>query len=87
MIFFFVGQKQGEGFFCLMQGLWLAIQHASLSPTRDYAIHDYFSRLGPSLQQLDGVHSSPTQTTQESKKCNKFENFAKNMFMDCYNRI
>jgi hypothetical protein len=52
---------------------------------RDYAIHDYFSHPGPSFQQLGGMCFSPTKgipfssllTTQESKKCSKFENFAK----------
>jgi hypothetical protein len=61
MIFFFVGQEQREGFLCLMQGCRLQIQHANSSPTKDYAIHDYFSRHGFSFQQLGGVRSNPTK--------------------------
>jgi hypothetical protein len=61
LIFFFLGQEQKEGSLCLMQGLWFANPLCWSSPMKDYAIHDYFSRLGPNLQQLGGVCSSPTK--------------------------
>jgi hypothetical protein len=39
----------------------LQIQHVASSPTRDCQVHDCFELLGPSLEQLGGVHSSPTK--------------------------
>jgi len=39
----------------------LQIQHVALSPTKDCQVHDCFELLGPSLQQLGGVHSNPTK--------------------------
>jgi hypothetical protein len=40
---------------------YLQIQNVVPSPMMDYQVHDCFELLGPSFQQLDGVHSSPTK--------------------------
>ncbi len=65
--FLLCGLGKGEQFSLFVVGgrfilvCCLQIQHVAQSPTRDCQVHDCFEFVGPSLQQLGGVHSSPTK--------------------------